>query len=156
MGVVLDEKLNFTAHIKHARKKAYTTISLLHKLICQRSSLSYKNKLLIYKMLVKPIILYAAPVWTNTCKTNIEHLEIIQRKVLRMIQGRGLSDIKDGEGTSNDIPSLMENIKRLTKNFFIQQLYDINILKDLGKMDHNSAPFKIRHKLPHQLLMGGG
>ncbi|GFW03121.1 RNA-directed DNA polymerase from mobile element jockey [Trichonephila clavipes] len=61
LGVILDKKLTFKQHITHIRgnfiKKAHT----LSPLINRRSKLNRSNKLLIYSLLLRPIIVYAAP-----------------------------------------------------------------------------------------------
>lgn len=81
----LDTTLSFTHHIKKTRAKAQAAQSNLYNLLNRRSSLSTKNKMILFKMMIRPILLYAAPIWSNTCKTNIQKLEAMQSKTLRMI-----------------------------------------------------------------------
>ena len=80
LGVILDDKLNFTKNVKNICKKGYASISLLYNLLSKNSKLNTKNKTLILKMLIKPIILYAAPIWGNTCTSNIKKLELYKKK----------------------------------------------------------------------------
>lgn len=94
LGVILDSKLDFKEHLKHARKKGYIAFHSLYNLLNRCSTLNISNKLLLYKMIIKPNMLYAAPVWINAWKTHIEPLEIVQNKVLRMIS-------KESPRTSN-------------------------------------------------------
>ena len=49
------------------------------------STLSLHNKLTLYKLLMRPILTYAAPVWRNTSFSNYRHLQILQSKCLRVI-----------------------------------------------------------------------
>lgn len=52
LGVDLDKKLTFNKHIKKVKSKAHAIISLLYNLINQKSKMSEKNKILLYKMLI--------------------------------------------------------------------------------------------------------
>ena len=77
--MTLDNKLTFTPHVKKARKKAFMAVGALHSLIGRQSTLKIKNKLILFNMIVKPIMLYATPIWGNTCNSNIKTLQIVQK-----------------------------------------------------------------------------
>ena len=47
--------------------------------------LSLHNNLTIFKLLIRPILTYAAPVWSNTSLSNYRHLQVLQSKCLRVI-----------------------------------------------------------------------
>lgn len=152
LGVYLDKLLNFDQHITHTHKKAYIAFNSIYNLINRRSSLNIKNKLLIFKMIIRPIMTYAAPIWSNVSISK-KKLEVIQSKILRMIA-------MEPPGTTNvqirkkfNIESLRDHIIKLTRNFYKNQVNHIDCIKDLGKMNHENAPFKIRYKLPHQVLL---
>ncbi|GFX07203.1 RNA-directed DNA polymerase from mobile element jockey [Trichonephila clavipes] len=85
LGVTLNNKLTFKQHVTRIRgdfiKKAHTLFHLINR----RSKLSRSNKLLIYTLLLRPIIVYASPVWGHVAKTHIQKLEIIQNMTLRQI-----------------------------------------------------------------------
>ena len=49
------------------------------------SKLSPHNKLTLYKLLIRPVLTYAAPVWSETSSSNYRHLQILQSKCLRVI-----------------------------------------------------------------------
>lgn len=48
LGLNLDMKLNFSNHITQVSSKAHAAISILYPLVCQKSTVSEKNKLIIY------------------------------------------------------------------------------------------------------------
>ena len=54
--------LVFLAHIQAIKEKAQKINGMLHHLICRKSALTNKNKLLLYKTLLKPVMLYATPI----------------------------------------------------------------------------------------------
>jgi hypothetical protein len=57
----------------------------LFPLLARDSMLSSLNKLTLYKLLTRPILTYAAPVWSNTSTTNYRHIQTLQSKCLRDI-----------------------------------------------------------------------
>lgn len=83
LGVTMDTKLTFTPHINTVCQKSKSLIVSLFPLLNRASKLSVSNKLLIYLIIVRPMLLYAAPSWSFICKTNILKLQRVQNKFLR-------------------------------------------------------------------------
>jgi hypothetical protein len=57
----------------------------MYGLLGRKSKLSIINKLLVYKVILKPIWTYGIQLWGSAFISNIEILERFQGKVLRMI-----------------------------------------------------------------------
>jgi hypothetical protein len=57
----------------------------LFPLLARDSTLSLHNKLTLYKLMIRSILTYAGPVWSNTSQSNYRHLQILQSKCLRVI-----------------------------------------------------------------------
>jgi hypothetical protein len=57
----------------------------MYWLLGRKSKFSTNNKLLIYKVILKPIWTYGIQLWGTTSNSNIEILEHFQSKVLRLI-----------------------------------------------------------------------
>lgn len=74
LGVVLDKKLTFRSHIQEVLTKAQTTIRILYSLLCRKSKLNETNKLLLYKVGIRPILTYAAPLISTIAKTHKQKL----------------------------------------------------------------------------------
>lgn len=85
LGVILDTRLTFTKHIDTQCHKAIGALVKLFPLLNRDSSLNIKNKILLYKTVIRPILTYAAPVWSNTCAANYKKLQVVQNKCLRVI-----------------------------------------------------------------------
>jgi hypothetical protein len=85
LGLVLDSKLLFTKHLHTATCKATGAFLQLFSLLARDSTLSIPNKLTLYKLCIRPILTYAAPVWSNTSSYNYRRLQILQSKCLRVI-----------------------------------------------------------------------
>lgn len=153
LGVTLDKKLKFVEHINNAHSKASAVKSLLYNLINQKSCLSAKNKIIIYKMLIRPIFLYAAPIWSSAATSHINKLEVFQNKLIRWIDKSDWDTSNSSIRSKYNINSVTEQIYKLTKNFFNNQTSHINILQNIGILNPDNAPFKIRYKLPHHILL---
>ncbi|GBM30555.1 hypothetical protein AVEN_265008-1 [Araneus ventricosus] len=63
LGVTLDSRLTYDKHITNINKKTRTAKARLYPLLGRKSKLSLKNKLLLYKTILRPIMTYASPVW---------------------------------------------------------------------------------------------
>ena len=85
LGLVLDQKLTFKDHIEGIQAKCNKYIKCLYPLINRKSKLCLKNKLLIFKQIFRPAMLYAVPIWSSCCATRKKALQRIQNKVLKMI-----------------------------------------------------------------------
>lgn len=84
LGVLIDKKLTFEKHCQFANERAQTYIKILYPLINRNSKLSKKNKLLIFKCIFAPIILYAGPVWGKSANSNKKCLQTTQNKILKL------------------------------------------------------------------------
>lgn len=85
LGVTIDNKLLFHKHIERACIKTTKCMRSLYPLICKRSKLSLHNKNIIFKTIIRPIMIYGFTVWRKAAKTNIKKLQIIQNKALKII-----------------------------------------------------------------------
>lgn len=85
LGVILDAKLNFKAHLESAKMKAMACLRAVYPLIASKSKLSSANKYLIFKCVIRPILLYASPVWDSAHSRFIKNLQIVQNKCLKTI-----------------------------------------------------------------------
>ena len=81
----LDRRLTWKKHIWTKRKQLGIKFTSLYWLINQKSQLSFENKLLIYKAILKPIWTYGIQLWGSASTSNIEILQRFQSKTLRVI-----------------------------------------------------------------------
>ena len=86
LGIILDSKLSFRENIERLREKASRCGKALYPLLNRRSKLNIKNKKLLYKSCIRPIMTYACQVWyKKTARCHIKKLQIIQNKNLKII-----------------------------------------------------------------------
>lgn len=81
IGVTLDQKLNFDLHIANTRNKALKAMCSLYPMLARSSKLNFKNKNIVYKTMIRPIITYASPIWCHAAKTHVKKLQIVQNKM---------------------------------------------------------------------------
>lgn len=85
LGITLDQKLTFKKHIHNTCINAIRCGRGLYPLLHRRSKLNFKNKLLLYKMCIRPILTYGCQIWKDCAKTHKRRLQIIQNKNLKII-----------------------------------------------------------------------
>ena len=56
----------------------------LFPILSKSSTITLKNKLTIYKITIRSILSYAAPVWNNASRTHINKIQIVQNKCFRL------------------------------------------------------------------------
>ena len=118
LGLMLDSKLTFTNHIKYAADKALKLLLKYYPILNKKSSLSTLNKLNIYKVIVRPAMLYASPVWSLTCRSNFQKLQIMQNKFLRLAGNyRTYTEINKMHRDLH-IETVFDFVKNATTKFF--------------------------------------
>jgi len=85
LGLMLDKNFTFKNHIEGIQAKCNKYVKCLCPLTNRKSKLCLKNKLLIFKQIFRPAMLYAVPIWTSCCNTRKKALQRIQNKILKMI-----------------------------------------------------------------------
>ena len=82
LGVTIDNKLTWAAHVKNTTQKANNTLSFLRRNI---SSCPQHIRMTAYKTLVRPQLEYAATVWDTSIKSQTSAIEMVQRRAARFI-----------------------------------------------------------------------
>ena len=75
IGIYLDEKLTWQYHIMNKRKQLGIQLRSMIWLLGRTSKLSLKNKILIYKAILKPVWTYGIQLWGSAAVTNIAMLQ---------------------------------------------------------------------------------
>lgn len=117
LGFILDQKLTTKSHIDYATNKCHQATRILYSMLNRKSKLDINSKLLLYKVAIRPTMLYAAPILTQAAQTNKLKLQRAQNKVLRMItNSRWRTSIQRLHERSN-MELVNEFIDRLHENF---------------------------------------
>ena len=149
----LNKKLLYSKHINKTRIKIGKLTGRLYCLINRKSTLTTQNKLTIYKTIIKPVLLYAAPLWSSAANTHLQKIQTAQNKLLRMITNADRSTTNHEIRTNNNIEDIKTNIDEITTKFYQESLRHIPILNSIALNNKETVPFKLKHRLPYHILM---
>jgi hypothetical protein len=79
------QRLTWRKHITTTRKPLDLRLRNIYWIIGRKSQLSLENKLLVYKVIPKPVWTYGVQLWGTASNSNLEILERFQSKMLRII-----------------------------------------------------------------------
>ncbi|CAI6347818.1 unnamed protein product [Macrosiphum euphorbiae] len=117
LGVTFNHDLSFDKHIQNTIRKARGARAALHPILNRNSTVPLANKLTIYKIYIKPIILYAAPVWRNRIRqSSWKQIEIFQSVSLRTMTGAHYLVSNLNLRNSMSIETLQDEALHLSKN----------------------------------------
>lgn len=79
LGVVLSQNFQFANHVKHIINKVNAAQAMLHGLF-KNKFISKTVKIIMYKQLIRPLIMYASPCWLIKNLISSYQVEQIRRK----------------------------------------------------------------------------
>lgn len=79
----MNKKLTWREHIAKKRKQIDLTFKQLYWLLGRQSPLSLENKVLVYKVAIKPIWTYGIELWGCASNSSIAILQRCQSQILR-------------------------------------------------------------------------
>jgi len=85
LGIHLDRRFTWRKHITAKLKQLDHKLRKLYWIIGRKSQLSLENKLLVYKVILKPVWTYGIQLWGTASNSNLEIPERFQSKVLSII-----------------------------------------------------------------------
>ena len=80
-----DRRLNWKYHITQTRNHLNHKTRGLYWILGKHSPLSLRNKILLYKVILRPVWTYGIELWGCASTSNIEILQRYQSKLLRLI-----------------------------------------------------------------------
>lgn len=149
LGVKLDQKLLFKNHIEGQISKAKKVVGLLYSLMKRNSTVSQDAKITIYRSLIRPIMSYASPVFTNVAKTHFNKFQVQQNKCLRMALNAPFFTRTAELHKQAKIPTFREHVDKITESFYTRaESHTSEIINRLGSYRRETLPFRLKHKLP--------
>ncbi|GFW63606.1 RNA-directed DNA polymerase from mobile element jockey [Trichonephila clavipes] len=118
LGFILDAKLNFSPHIRAALQKAAGMSQTLNCLISRKCKLPIRHKVLLYKLFLRPILLYASPIWVSAAVTHLKKLHVFQNKHLRKITNAPWFVRNEILHKDLKIDPILDFIRNQSKRFF--------------------------------------
>ena len=148
LGVTIDDKLRWNAHVDSICAKASSRLHFLKRL--KRSSVSTDDLLCFYNSAVRPILEYACPVWHNSLTQEQSHqIESIQKRAFRIIYGNTL--LHYGEFcNSSGLTTLIDRRVELSMSFFNNCVLDVkSCLHYLLPEPRNECVAKLRRHVQY-------
>ena len=84
LGIVLDEDLNFTPHIKQLAKKLASCTGSINRIMKSVPERLHRD---LYHTLFESHLTYGLSVWGGSPKTKLEPLFIAQKRIMRVLFG---------------------------------------------------------------------
>lgn len=117
LGITLDHKLNFGDHVRSIVQKSINNLIKLYPLF-KNKYLSQNSKLTFYKAFIRSAMLYACPVWSSTCRSNIDKLQVVQNTFLRIIGNHRKFTLISLMHEISNIEYISDCIHKYTANYF--------------------------------------
>lgn len=152
LGVRLDQRLSFRPHIDEVVKKAYNLGGTFRCLIGRYSKLALREKVTIYRQIIRPVMTYACPIFINCPKTHFTRLQKHQNKVLRMIMNAERFTKTDDLHGQTNIPKICDFVDKLTNTFYETATSHPNkLVRNLGIYSRDNIGFRLKHRLPKKI-----
>jgi hypothetical protein len=90
LGVTLDKRLTWSAHVDQVKKEAVQRLDALGPLLSRRSGLSVRNGVLLYKRVICPVMDYACPIWRSAARSHVQNMQVLKFKCLRIATNASL------------------------------------------------------------------
>jgi len=92
-------------------------MGMLGPLLNRKCDLSARNRVLLYKQLICPIMDYACPAWRSAARTHVRRLQVLQSKCLRLATGAPWYVINRQTHEDLGVPLFADHIRALTASF---------------------------------------
>lgn len=83
LGITLSEDIKPYKHIKSIIQKALISYNSIKSVLHYKSHLQKRIKLICYKQLIRPILTYGFPAWSDLSSSQMEKLRRLERKIIR-------------------------------------------------------------------------
>ena len=84
LGIVLDDRLNWKEHIQYIKNKTNKAIGIFKKL---RPYINISTMVSLYYSFIYPHLMYCVHVWGKTHASNLDCLNKLQKRIVRLIAG---------------------------------------------------------------------
>ncbi|GFW63252.1 RNA-directed DNA polymerase from mobile element jockey [Trichonephila clavipes] len=118
LGLILDTKLNFAKHTCTTNQKVAGMRRILNRVISPKSKLALRHKVLLYKVILRPIMLYAFDIWAGAAVTHLKRLHTLQNIQLRRAANAPLFVRNEVLHKDLNVPPLFDFIKTQSENFY--------------------------------------
>jgi len=149
LGINLDCRLTWKPHIHKKRKQLGLLLQRMYWIMGRKSKLSLTNKLPIYKIILNPIWTYGISLWWTASQSNIEILQRLQNRILRMATNAPRYVPNHALNTDLQMPTIREEITRLSSNY--KAKIEVHPNKLTTSLFEKQGPGRLRRHSPIDL-----
>lgn len=143
LGITLDKRLSWANHTKNKRKQLNSRLHLLRPLL--KSKINLKNKILIYKSIIRPIWTYGIQIWGPAKPANIRPIQAFQSISLRLLTGAPWYITNSALHNDLKLPTVNELAKNYYKKFHSKLINHSNpFIKNMSSL---TLPLNIPRRL---------
>jgi hypothetical protein len=150
LGVIIDEKLSFSAHLKYIKKKLNVKLAMFRKMSFK---LDFSTKVLLYKSLIGPHFDYCSSILFSLSDSQMNELQKIQNKFMRNIlkvnRYTRIDQMLDVLGFQSIKQRIAFNSLKLM--FKIENGLAPKYLKDLLKKNKEKYQYNLRRKSLYEI-----
>ncbi|CAG5052937.1 unnamed protein product [Parnassius apollo] len=118
LGVALDAMLTFELHIKKVTRTARFYMGRLNSMLDRQSKTSLHNKRTLYKVCIRPIMTYVAPIFAHAKPKVINELQIVQYLFCRRVTNSPYYVRNADLHRDLELPTIQQFLKSLSERFF--------------------------------------
>lgn len=150
LGLTLDTKLRWRAHVKKKRAELGLKYRKMYWLLRPDSKLSVDNKVLLYKQVLRPVWAYGSQLWGCTANSNLRPIQTFQNMVLRKIVGAPWyvrnSDIHRDLG----VDDVRTHIKKIAERYEAR-LHSHPNIEAIRLLDNSNVLRRLKRRKPFEL-----
>jgi hypothetical protein len=151
LGIYLDRRLTWRKHITTKRAQLGNKFRKMYWILGRNSKLSIDNKILLYKIILKPIWTYGIPLWGTASHSNVEILQRFQNTILRALVNAPWYVPNRVLHKDLGITTVQEEILQCSKKYQTRlQVHPNALAKHL--FAHNGNTRRLRRLYPADLL----
>lgn len=154
LGLTLDAKLRYKEHVLKKKKEVWLKFKKMGWLLGKNSKLPLKIKILLYKVMLRPIWSYACQVWACTATSNFKLIEVLQNKILRVISGAHWYQRNVDIRTELGIESVESYVTTLASRYEERLLCHPNV-EAIGLLDWVDKVRRLKRRKPWELTSYG-
>lgn len=143
LGMHLDRKLTWRSHIWNKRLNLNMKYYKMAWLLGEKSHLSAENKLLLYKVVLKPVWTYGIQLWGTASNSNIEIIQRFQSKTLRKILQAPWYVRNSVIHKDSNIPLVQEEVTRFSKSYLNKLENHSNYLA-VNLLDNSNSVYRLQ------------
>jgi hypothetical protein len=151
LGISFDNHLRFNNQVEHAKTRGQMVRGQLNSLVNRRSKMSIKNKITIYRTMIRPSMMYGSAIWGTVSHTQLQKLQVVQNKFLRAAFNAPWFVRNTQLHREANLPTIKEFLLDDAGKFYAKAAVHPNpLVRESVNYDGN-AP--MRHKRPKCLLL---